>query len=386
MKNSISDLIKEIFAEVNKEIVKILNFKNNEKKLKINEEKTLINNNSNNEKKDNNYIKEDDIINVTNFKEERIDYTEFKNEKTEIINNWKFELDKTIWNYYSELKIPILVTSSIQVERDNDYGKSKLEGENLLREYSKKNNVPVYIYRLPNVFGKWCRPNYNSVIATWCNNIANDLDIIVSDRAVKLSLVYIDDVVNTFSKHLTEKIENKEYYTIPTIYEKSLGEILDILYSFKNNRNNLIINKVGTGFERALYSTYLSYLPKDKFSYELTEHKDNRGAFVEIIKTFDSGQFSISTSKPGITRGNHYHNTKNEKFLVIKGEAIIRFRHIYSDEVIEYPVSDKKLEVVDIPVGYTHNITNTGDSEMILVIWANELFDKKNPDTYFLEV
>ena len=161
---------------------------------------------------------------------------------------------------------------------------------------------------------------------------------------------------------------------------------MDLLYSFKNNRNTLIINKVGTGFERALYSTYLSYLPKDKFSYELTEHKDNRGAFVEIIKTFDSGQFSISTSKPGITRGNHYHNTKNEKFLVIKGEAVIRFRHIYSDEVIEYPVSDKKLEVVDIPVGYTHNITNTGDSEMILVIWANELFDKENPDTYFLEV
>lgn len=284
------------------------------------------------------------------------------------------------------LRIPILVTSSIQVERDNDYGKSKLEGENLLREYSKKNNVPIYIYRLPNVFGKWCKPNYNSVIATWCNNIANDLEITVSDRAVKLSLVYIDDVVNTFSKHLTEKIENKEYYSIPTIYTKTLGEILDLILSFKKSRENLTTERVGLGFERALYSTYLSYLPKDKFSYELTEHKDNRGAFVEILRTIDSGQFSISTSKPGITRGNHYHNTKNEKFLVIKGEAIIRFRHIYSDEVIEYPVSDKKLEVVDIPVGYTHNITNTGSSDMILVIWANEQFDKENPDTYFLEV
>lgn len=284
------------------------------------------------------------------------------------------------------LRIPILVTSSIQVERDNDYGKSKLEGENLLREYSKKNSVPIYIYRLPNVFGKWCKPNYNSVIATWCNNIANDLEITVSDRAVKLSLVYIDDVVNTFSKHLTEKIENKEYYSIPTIYTKTLGEILDLILSFKKSRENLTTERVGLGFERALYSTYLSYLPKDKFSYELTEHKDNRGAFVEILRTIDSGQFSISTSKPGITRGNHYHNTKNEKFLVIKGEAIIRFRHIYSDEVIEYPVSDKKLEVVDIPVGYTHNITNTGSSDMILVIWANEQFDKENPDTYFLEV
>lgn len=284
------------------------------------------------------------------------------------------------------LRIPILVTSSIQVDRDNDYGKSKLEGENLLREYSKKNNIPIYIYRLSNVFGKWCKPNYNSVIATWCNNIANDLDITVSNKDVELNLVYIDDVVNTFSKHLTEEIESKEYYSIPTIYKKTLGEILDLLSSFKKSRENLTTERVGLGFERALYSTYLSYLPKDKFSYELTEHTDNRGAFVEILRTIDSGQFSISISKPGITRGNHYHNTKNEKFIVIKGEATIKFRHIYSDKIIEYSVSDKKLEVVDIPVGYTHNITNTGNSDMILVIWANEQFDKENPDTYFLEV
>ena len=285
-----------------------------------------------------------------------------------------------------ELKIPILVTSSIQVDRDNDYGRSKLQGEMFLREYSERNNVPVYIYRLPNVFGKWCRPNYNSVIATWCHNIANDLDIQISDRNISLNFVYIDDVVNTFTDHILEIKERKAYYEIPISYTKTLGEIADLLYSFKKNRNNLIIEKVGRGFERALYSTYLSYLPKDKFSYELIEHKDTRGAFVEILKTKDSGQFSISTSKPGITRGNHYHNTKNEKFLVIKGEAVIRFRHITSDEVIEYYVSDKKLEVVDIPVGYTHNITNIGDEEMVLVIWANELFDKENPDTYYLEV
>lgn len=285
-----------------------------------------------------------------------------------------------------ELKIPILVTSSIQVDRDNDYGRSKLQGEIFLREYSERNNVPVYIYRLPNVFGKWCRPNYNSVIATWCHNIANDLDIQISDRNISLNFVYIDDVVNTFTDHILEIKERKAYYEIPISYTKTLGEIADLLYSFKENRNNLIIEKVGRGFERALYSTYLSYLPKDKFSYELVEHKDNRGAFVEILKTKDSGQISISTSKPGITRGNHYHNTKNEKFLVIKGEAIIRFRQITSDEVIEYYVSDKKLEVVDIPVGYTHNITNIGDEEMVLVIWANELFDKENPDTYYLEV
>ena len=285
-----------------------------------------------------------------------------------------------------ELKIPILVTSSIQVDRDNDYGRSKLQGEMFLREYSERNNVPVYIYRLPNVFGKWCRPNYNSVIATWCHNIANNIDIKISDKNISLNFVYIDDVVNTFTDHILENKERKAYYEIPISYTKTLGEIADLLYSFKENRNNLIIEKVGRGFERALYSTYLSYLPKDKFSYELIEHKDTRGAFVEILKTKDSGQFSISTSKPGITRGNHYHNTKNEKFLVIKGEAVIRFRHITSDEVIEYYVSDKKLEVVDIPVGYTHNITNIGDEEMVLVIWANELFDKENPDTYYLEV
>lgn len=285
-----------------------------------------------------------------------------------------------------KLKIPILVTSSIQVDRDNDYGKSKLQGEIFLKEYSKRNNVPVYIYRLPNVFGKWCRPNYNSVVATWCNNIANNLDIQISDRNISLTFVYIDDVVDSFVSHILEEKEKKEYYEISITYIKTLGEIADLLYSFKENRKSLVIEKVGTGFERALYSTYLSYLPKDKFSYELTEHKDNRGAFVEILRTKDSGQFSISTSKPGITRGNHYHNTKNEKFLVIKGEAIIRFRHINSDEIIEYHVSDKKLEVVDIPVGYTHNITNVGNDEMVLVIWANELFDRENPDTYYLEV
>lgn len=287
----------------------------------------------------------------------------------------------------NNLKTPILVTSSIQAERENDYGKSKLEGENLLREYSKINNCPIYIYRLPNVFGKWCRPNYNSVIATWCNNIANNLEVQVSDRNIELTFVYIDDIVKKFVSHLNEE-KNIEtiYYEIDITYRKTLGEILDLLLEFKNNRENLIIPKVGNGFERALYGTYLSYLPKDKFSYELKEYKDPRGSFVEILKTVDSGQFSISTSKPGITRGNHYHNTKNEKFLVIKGEAVIRFRHIYSDEVIEYHVSDKKLEVVDIPTGYTHNITNTGTDEMVLVLWANEQFDRENPDTYYLEV
>lgn len=309
-------------------------------------------------------------------------------EKSEEFYTGNRDIIKELINIIEEknLKIPILVSSSIQVTKDNDYGKSKLEGEILLREYSNKNNVSIYIYRLPNVFGKWCRPDYNSVIATWCHNIASEKEISISDKTVQLKLVYIDDVVNTFVSHLDNVEKKQEYYEVPITYSKTLGEISDLLYSFKNNRNTLIIEKVGKGFERALYSTYLSYLSENNFSYELIEHKDERGAFVEIVKTLDSGQFSMSTSKPGITRGNHYHNTKNEKFLVIKGEAVIRFRNIYSDKVIEYPVSDKKLEVVDIPVGYTHNITNTGNEEMVLIIWANELFDKENPDTYYLEV
>ncbi|MBC2856176.1 SDR family oxidoreductase [Cetobacterium sp. 2A] len=282
---------------------------------------------------------------------------------------------------------PVLITSSIHVDKENDYGKSKLAGENLLKDYSERNNAPVFIYRLQNVFGKWCRPNYNSVVATWCYNTANDIEISINGRDTSIEFVYIDDVIDSIGSHLNEeKKEKKLYYMVEKTYSRTLGEVADLLELFKENRKSLSIPEVGTGFERSLYATYLSYLPKDKFSYELTEHTDARGSFVEILRTVDSGQFSISTSRPGVTRGNHYHNTKNEKFLVIKGEATLRFRHIFSDEIIEYPVSDKKLEVVDIPTGYTHNITNTGDEDMVLVLWANEQFDKENPDTYYLEV
>lgn len=288
----------------------------------------------------------------------------------------------------NNLKIPILITSSIQAEKDNDYGKSKLEAEKILEEYSKKNFVAAYIYRLPNVFGKWSRPNYNSAVATWCYNIANDLEIAINNRDTELSLVYIDDVVKSFVHNLTEPKTRhfQMYYEIPTVYKIKLGELAEMLYKFKENRKNLIIPKVGSGIERVLYATYLSFLPKDDFSYTVPFYSDERGSFVELIKTIDCGQFSISTSKPGVTRGNHYHNTKNEKFIVIKGQAKIRFRQIESTEVIEYDVSDKKIEIVDIPVGYTHNITNTGDTEMVLAVWANELFDKENPDTYYVEV
>jgi UDP-2-acetamido-2,6-beta-L-arabino-hexul-4-ose reductase len=296
-------------------------------------------------------------------------------------------LTKTITDILIKAKkqTPILLSSSTQSELDNDYGKSKLEAEKLLVEYSKKTNANIYIYKLPNVFGKWSRPNYNSVISTWCHNITHDIDIQINDRNVVLNLVYVDDVVKFFIEKLYFK-SNEQYFNIDTIYKKTLGDIEELLYKFKDNRTNLIIPNVASKFERALYATYLSYLSTDNFSYNLKGHQDDRGTFYEILKTLDSGQISLSTTASGITRGNHYHHTKNEKFLVVKGEALIQFRNIVTNEIIEYKVSDKKMEVVEMIPGYTHNIKNTGDEEMILFLWANETFDQHNPDTYFLEV
>lgn len=280
-------------------------------------------------------------------------------------------------------KIPVLMSSSAQVGRDNDYAKSKLWGEEALISYAKESGAPVYIYRLPNVFGKWSRPNYNTVIATWCHNIVRDLPIQVDDASVELSLVYIDDVVTCFVGHLGEVAQGGVVYCdVSPVYIKNLGEIRDLLRLFKDSRKTLMVSHVGQGFERALYATYLSFLPTDNFSYALKGHVDDRGTFYEFLKTIDSGQFSISTTAPGITRGNHYHNTKNEKFLVIKGEASIKYRQIDGDKIIEYKVSDKEMEVIEMIPGYTHNITNTGDSEMVLLIWANECFNPKKPDTY----
>ena len=284
-------------------------------------------------------------------------------------------------------KIPILMTSSTQAERDNDYGKSKRQGEIALEAYAQEYGAVVYIYRLPNVFGKWSRPNYNTVIATWCHNMTHDLPIQINDESAELDLVYIDDVVEHFVRHLDENAkEGAVHAEVSPVYRKSLGQIHDLLLAFKESRESLTVPRVGRGFERALYATYLSFLPTDKFSYDLHGYEDERGTFYEFVKTLDSGQFSISTTAPGITRGNHYHNTKNEKFLVIKGEASIKHRQIHGDDIIEYKVSDKKMEVVEMIPGYTHDITNTGDSEMVLLLWANEAFDRENPDTYFLKV
>jgi len=278
---------------------------------------------------------------------------------------------------------PILMSSSTQVGRDNDYAKSKRMGEDALTSYAKESGSPAYIYRLPNVFGKWSRPNYNTVIATWCHNIVHGLPIRVDDESVELNLVYIDDVVNCFVGHLGEVGQSGAIYCDASpVYVKSLGKIRDLLRLFRDSRESLMVPHVGQGFERALYATYLSFLPTDSFSYELKGHADDRGTFYEFLKTIDSGQFSISTTAPGVTRGGHYHNTKNEKFLIIRGEASIKHRQIHGDEIIEYKVSDKKMEVVEMIPGYTHDITNIGDSEMVLLLWANECFDHNNPDTY----
>ncbi len=282
---------------------------------------------------------------------------------------------------------PVMISSSIQAILDNPYGKSKKAGEDLLFDYSKKTGSKVLIYRFPNVFGKWCRPNYNSAVATFCHNIAHGLPIEVNAPNTIMNLVYIDDVVNELINALEGK-ENRvgEFCEVPVVHTVTLGEIVESIYSFKNSREERTIPNMSNEFTKKLYSTYLSYLPKDQFSYELNMNVDNRGSFTEFIKSPDRGQVSVNISKPGITKGNHWHHTKNEKFLVVSGKGIIRFRKIYSDEVIEYFVSGDKMEVVDVPIGYTHNIENLGDTDMITIMWANEPFNPDKPDTYYLEV
>ena len=284
-------------------------------------------------------------------------------------------------------KAPVLITSSIQAELDNLYGKSKKAGEDLMFDYSLETGSPVFVYRLPNVFGKWCRPNYNSAVATFCHNIANDIPIQVNDTKVIMNLVYIDDVVRSFIDKLKNGSEVKpRFESVLPVHSIELGLIVELLQQFKESRSTLQLPDLGDAFTKKLYSTYLSYLPEDKFSYPLKMNVDDRGSFTEFLKTDNRGQVSVNISKPHITKGNHWHHTKNEKFLVVSGSGVIRFRKIDSEEVIEYFVSGEKLEVVDIPVGYTHNIENLGDTDMVTIMWVNEVFDKERPDTYYLLV
>ena len=282
---------------------------------------------------------------------------------------------------------PVMLSSSIQAELDNPYGVSKKAGEDLLLDYGRETGADVLIYRFPNVFGKWCRPNYNSAVATFCHNIAHELPIQVNDRNAQMTLVYIDDVV----KELISALEGNphkegDFCTVPTEHRVILGEIVDLIYSFKESRQNLQVSDLSDALTKKLYSTYLSYLPEDHLSYPLKMNVDERGSFTEFLKSPDRGQVSINISKPGITKGEHWHHTKNEKFLVVSGKGVIRFRKIDEEKVHEYFVSGDKLEVVDIPVGYTHNIENLGETDMVTVMWVNEVFDPERPDTFFLPV
>ncbi len=282
---------------------------------------------------------------------------------------------------------PIMISSSIQAALDNPYGKSKLAGEELLRKYAERTGAKVMIYRLPNLFGKWCRPNYNSVTATFCHNIANGLPIQVNDPTVELCLVYIDDLVDELLLALKgEEHRKDDFCVVPVEHRITLGALADTITSFRTSRESRTVAKVGDPLEAKLYATYLSYLPAESFSYPLKMNVDARGSFTEIIRTAERGQFSVNISKPGITKGNHWHHSKNEKFLVVSGTGVIRFRHALGGEVKEYFVSGEKLEVVDIPTGYTHNIENLGDTDLVTFMWASECFDPNKPDTYFLEV
>lgn len=283
---------------------------------------------------------------------------------------------------------PVMISSSTQAALDNPYGESKRAGEKLLFDYAKETGAKVLVYRFPNVFGKWCRPNYNSAVATFCHHIANDLPITVNDPSVVMHLVYVDDVVEELIAALSGA-EHREgaYCVVPVVHTITLGGIVDLLYSFKKMPENLNVPDLGDAFTKKLYSTYLSYLPKEKFSYPLKMNVDDRGSFTEIIRTADRGQFSVNISKPGITKGQHWHHTKNEKFVVVSGHGLIQLRKIGTEEVIEFEVSGDKIEVVEMIPGYTHNIINLSDKEdLVTFMWANETFDPNRPDTFFEEV
>ena len=299
-------------------------------------------------------------------------------------------------------KCPIVLSSSIQAtligRYDSDYGRSKKAGEDLFFDYEKETGAKVLVYRFPNLFGKWCRPNYNSAVATFCNNIANDLPITVNDPAVELELLYIDDLVDemfcalegkahkcSFDGIKTVLCEDGKYCAAPITHRVTLGEIVKLLESFRDVPSTLVMPEIPyNSFAKKLYSTYLSYLPKEKASFELKMNVDPRGSFTELLKTEKCGQFSVNISKPGITKGQHWHNTKWEFFIVVSGKGLIQQRKVGSDEVLNFNVSGEKIEAVHMLPGYTHNIINLSDTEdLVTVMWANECFDPNKPDTFF---
>jgi UDP-2-acetamido-2,6-beta-L-arabino-hexul-4-ose reductase len=286
----------------------------------------------------------------------------------------------------SSRKIPLIFASSTQVEFDNLYGNSKRAAEQVVEEFVSETGNPAVIYRLPGVFGKWCKPNYNSVVATFCYNIARDLPIKVNDAETILNLIYVDDLVDEYLHALHNFRNGLSWGSVSQTYSITLGSLAAQILAFKNCRTTLISERVGTGLTRALYSTFVSYLPPAKSVYDLTQHRDARGVFVEMLKTPDCGQFSFFTIYPRVTRGSHYHHTKTEKFLVVKGIACMRFRHMVTGETYEVTVSGDKPQVVDTIPGWVHDITNVGESEAVVMLWANEVFDCQRPDSTPCEV
>lgn len=310
------------------------------------------------------------------------------------------ELLETLKKYGN--KCPVMISSSIQAtcigRYDSDYGRSKKAGEELVFDYAEETGVKVLVYRFPNLFGKWCRPNYNSAVATFCNNIANDLPITVNDRNVQLELLYIDDLVNEMLDALEEKehhctfegintvlCDDGKYCAVPITHKVTLGEVVDLLQKFKEQANTLVMPEIpDNSFAKKLYSTYLSYLPKEKVSFPLKMNEDARGSFTELLKTEKCGQFSVNISKPGITKGQHWHHTKWEFFIVVSGKGLIQQRKIGSNEVLNFEVSGDKIEAVHMLPGYTHNIINLSETEnLVTLMWANEQFDPQHPDTFF---
>jgi len=282
-------------------------------------------------------------------------------------------------------KVPVVYTSSKQAAYENAYGDSKRGAEDALLELQRIHGVPVHVFRLPNVFGKWCKPNYNSVVATFCHNIARSLPIQVNDPVAPVTLVYVDDLVERFVQLMDgadAAVDADGFASIAPQYTTAVGELARQFQVFKDSRATLTTERVGTGLMRALYATYVSYLPVDAFVYDVPQYVDDRGVFVEMLKTADSGQFSFFTAHPGVTRGGHYHHSKTEKFLVIKGQARFRFRHMQSGQFHELRTVGDKSRIVETVPGWTHDITNTGPDEMVVMLWANEVFDRNRPDTF----
>ena len=324
-----------------------------------------------------NYIKESDVIlhlaGVNRPKDDK-EFETGNKELTEQIT----EIAKR-----NNKKATMIMTSSIQAELDNPYGRSKKAAEEAVIRWARETSNKAYVYRLPNVFGKWCKPNYNSVVATFMYNLARDKDIRIDDAEKKLKLIYVDDVVKDIKLAIEGKKPDTIYTQVEKTYTISLGKLAETIRSFKDK---MYVPDMKDELTKKLYSTYTSYIPIESLAYDAKMKEDLRGSFTELIKTIDRGQISVNISKSGITKGNHWHHTKTEKFIVVKGEGVVRLRNINEREITEIKVSGDDIKIIDIPVGYTHNITNVGEGDMVTIMWANEVFDPENPDTFHLEV